>query len=96
VMALQRAGVEATVSRRTPRGKRRRGMLGSAPNGLDTLDAVGLDDAVRRRTRCGDMVGLDVRSRLGHCRTTNSWWDAHAVRHDPDVSNEQAHESYNG
>jgi len=49
-MALQRAGVEATVSRRTPRGKRRRGMLGSAPNGLDTLDAVGLDDAVPRRT----------------------------------------------
>jgi hypothetical protein len=46
-MALQRAGVEATVSRRTPRGKPRRGMLGS--NGLDTLDAVGLDDAVRRR-----------------------------------------------
>jgi hypothetical protein len=41
-MALQRAGVEATVSRRTPRGKWRRGMLGSAPNGLDTLDAVGL------------------------------------------------------
>jgi hypothetical protein len=31
VMALQRAGVEATVSRRTPRGKRRRGMLGSTP-----------------------------------------------------------------
>jgi hypothetical protein len=41
-MALKRAGVEATVSRRTPRGKWRRGMLGSAPNGLDTLDAVGL------------------------------------------------------
>ena len=50
VMSLQRAGVEATVSRRTPRGKRRRGMLGSAPSGLDTLDAVGLDDAVRMRT----------------------------------------------
>ena len=26
------------------------GMLGLAPNGLDTLDAVPLDDAVRRRT----------------------------------------------
>ena len=29
-------------------------MLGSAPNGLDTIDAVGLDHAVRRRTAYRD------------------------------------------
>jgi 2-polyprenyl-6-methoxyphenol hydroxylase-like FAD-dependent oxidoreductase len=63
VMALQRTGVEATVSRRTPRGKRPR-MLGSAPNGLDTLDAVGLDHAVRKRTRYRDAFQRQRVSRM--------------------------------
>jgi FAD-dependent urate hydroxylase len=48
-VALQRAGIEATLHEAyaTP-ADGVGGMLGLAPNGLDALAAVGLDDAVRR------------------------------------------------